>query len=106
MARFRIMAEEHHVAPTSDSREMATSSTNRAQTSDSGQMTIVSRDRASERKRRQRARATTEEKEMEKKTMISYFYNCSLQTCANSSKNAFYKVDTRLLELCFAMLFI
>ena len=25
---------------------------------------------------------------------------------ANSSKNAFYKVDTRLLELCFAMLFI
>ena len=66
MARFRIMAEEHHVAPTSDSREMATSSTDRAQTSDSGQMTIVSRDRASERKRRQRARATTEEKEMEK----------------------------------------
>ena len=53
MARFRIMEEEHQAAPTSDSREMATSSTDRAQTSD-----------------------------------------------------AFYKVDTRLLELCFAMLFI
>ena len=105
MARFRIMEEEHQAAPTSDSREMATSSTDRAQTSDSGPMAIVSRDRAGERKRRQRARATTEEKEMEK-TMISYFYNCSLETCANSSKNAFYKVDTRLLELCFAMLFI
>ena len=78
MARFRIMEEEHQAAPTSDSREMATSSKDRAQTSDSGPMAIVSRDRARERKRRQRARATTEEKEM----------------------------DTRLLELCFAMLFI
>ena len=67
MARFRIMEEEHQAAPTSDSREMATSSTDRAQTSDSGPMAIVSRDRARERKRRQRARATTEEKEMEKK---------------------------------------
>ena len=67
MARFRIMEEEHQAAPTSDSREMATSSTDRAQTSDSGPMAIVSRDRARERKRRQRARAITEEKEMEKK---------------------------------------
>ena len=65
MARFRIMEEEHQAAPTSDSREMATSSTDRAQTSDSGPMAIVSRDRARKRKRRQRARATTE-KEMEK----------------------------------------
>ena len=82
MARFSIMEEEHQAAPTSDSREMATSSTDRAQTFDSGPMAIVSRG------------------------TNSYFYNCSLQTCANSSKNAFYKVDTRLLELCFAMLFI
>ena len=67
MARFRIMEEEHQAALTSDSREMATSSTDRAQTSDSGPMAIVSRDRAGERKRRQRARATTEEKEMAKK---------------------------------------
>ena len=61
------MEEEHQAAPTSDLREMATSSTDRVQTSDSGPMAIVSRDRARERKRRQRARATTEEKEMEKK---------------------------------------
>ena len=44
MARFRIMEEEHQAAPTSDSREIATSSTDRAQTSDSGPMAIVSRD--------------------------------------------------------------
>ena len=66
MAGFRIMVEEHQAAPTSDWGEMATSSTDRAQTSDSGPMAIVSRDRARERKRRQRARATTEEKEMGK----------------------------------------
>ena len=65
------MEEEHQESPTSDSREMATSSTDRAQTSDSGRMAIVSRDRAGKRKRRQRARATTEEKEMEKN------YDCS-----------------------------